>query len=137
MVYSEYTQLDEFSSIMFMFIHYLTSSVRALFRIRPATPGHLGWGLGNGLCPMSVKKKTSLLKQDTHSKLCILFKIMFIKSHTELELPENLRGSFLGLIHFWCWNYILEGTLRIEALSFEIWSSLPGVCLFLFYQEIR
>lgn len=137
MVYSEYTQLDEFSSIMFMFIHYLTSSVRALFRIRPATPGHLGWGLGNGLCPMSVKKKTSLLKQDTHSKLCILFKIMFIKSHTELELPENLRGSFLGLIHFWCWNCILEGTLRIEALSFEIWSSLPGVYLFLFYQEIR
>lgn len=62
---------------------------------------------------------------------------MFIKSHTELELPENLRGSFLGLIHFWCWNFILEGTLRIEVLSFEIWSSLPArVCLFLFYQEI-
>ena len=61
---------------------------------------------------------------------------MFIKSHTELELPKNLGGSFLGSIHFWCWNFILEGALRIEALSFEIWSSLPGVCLFLFYQEI-
>ena len=96
-----------------------------------------GLGVGQWVMSHVCKKKTSLLKQDTRSKLCILFKIMFIKSHTELELPENLRGSFLGLIHFWCWNCILEGTLRIEALSFEIWSSLPGVCLFLFYQEIR
>ena len=118
MVYSEYTQLDEFSSIMFMFIHYLTSSVRALFRIRPATPGHLGWGLGNGLCPISVKKTLITETRHIYKAICILFKTMFIKSHTELELPENLRGSFLGSVHFWCWNFILEGALRIEALSF-------------------
>ena len=59
---------------------------------------------------------------------------MFIKSHTELELPENLRGSFLGSVHFWCWNFILEGALRLRPCHFK--SGVPGVCLFLFYQEI-
>lgn len=122
------------SSIMFIFtLPYLICSCSVSHKACNTWSSALG--VGQWVCPISVKK-TSLLKQDTHTKLCILFKIMFITSHTELELPETLRGSFLGLIHFWCWNFILEGTLRFEALSFEIWSFLPGVCLFLFYQEI-
>ena len=82
MVYSEYTQLDEFSSIMFMFIHYLTSSVRALFRIRPATPGHLGWGLGNGLCPISVKKNPHYWNK-THIQSYVYFSRPCLLSHIQ------------------------------------------------------
>ena len=54
-----------------------------------------------GLCPISIKKP-SLLKQDTLTKLCILFKIMFIKSHTQLELPEfeKFEWQFFGLNTF-------------------------------------
>ena len=66
MVYSEYTQIDEFSSIMFMFIHYLTSSVRALFRIGPATPGHLGWGI-HGQWVMSHICKKNLITETRHT----------------------------------------------------------------------
>ena len=82
MVYSEYTHLDEFSSIMFMFIHYLTSSVRALFHLRPATPGHLGWGLGSGLCPISVKKKPHYWNK-THIQSYVYFSRPCLLSHIQ------------------------------------------------------
>lgn len=99
MVYSEYTQLDEFSSIMFMFIHYLTSSVRALFHIRPATPGHLGWGLGNGLCPISVKKP--LITETRHTyKAMYTFQDHVYQVTYRVGITRKFAWEFFGVSTF-------------------------------------
>lgn len=59
-------------------------------------------------------KNTITETRYTYEAACTHFSRLCLFSHIQCMNYQKIK---LGLRHFWCWNLILEGALRIEALA--------------------